>query len=201
MMNVMTEMKKTRQLHVNGKGGLRRQQQGAALLVALILLVLMTLLGISALQSGALEERMAGHTYDRSISFQSAEAALRETETYLNALATKPVVLATDPQCKSFAGVSPNPSINVCRAPTDGTEFWKDAADDKWTNATKVSSGSVDLTPQYIIEYLGATFTCLPQTPGIASDPGNCKRYRITVKSNAGDDRANVTLQSIFATE
>ena len=63
---------------------------------------------------------------------------------------------------------------------------------------TAIASGSVSLTPQYIVEYLGNTFECEPGSPSTSSD---CKRYRITARSNAGADRAAVMVQSTYATD
>jgi type IV pilus assembly protein PilX len=58
-------------------------QVGAALMMALIFLVLMTLLGTTAMRSSAFQEQMAGNSRDWNLAFQSAEAALREAETYV----------------------------------------------------------------------------------------------------------------------
>ncbi|MBK9217169.1 MAG: hypothetical protein IPL70_01255 [Uliginosibacterium sp.] len=56
----------------------RNRQSGAALVVGLVVLVLLTLLGIAAMRTSALEERMAGNLRESNIAFQSAEGALRE---------------------------------------------------------------------------------------------------------------------------
>jgi type IV pilus assembly protein PilX len=56
------------------------KQSGAVLFVGLILLVMLTLLGITALQVSTLEERMAGNSRDRNLAFQAAESALRDAE-------------------------------------------------------------------------------------------------------------------------
>lgn len=55
-------------------------QSGAALILALIFIVLLTMLGITAYGISSLEERMAGHSRDRLLAFQAAEAALRYCE-------------------------------------------------------------------------------------------------------------------------
>ncbi|HNC77604.1 MAG TPA: PilX N-terminal domain-containing pilus assembly protein, partial [Pseudomonadales bacterium] len=60
------------------RGGNR--QRGAILVVGLIVLLLMTLLGLSIMGGNAVEEKMAGNERDRQIAFQAAEAALREGE-------------------------------------------------------------------------------------------------------------------------
>jgi Tfp pilus assembly protein PilX len=55
----------------------RSTQDGMALIVSLVFLLLMTLIGISSMQNATLQEKMAGSVKFRNESFQAAEAALR----------------------------------------------------------------------------------------------------------------------------
>jgi len=55
-------------------------QRGMALLVSLVFLLLLTLIGLSSMQSATLQEKMAASVALRNQSFQSAEAALRVGE-------------------------------------------------------------------------------------------------------------------------
>ncbi|MFY0728542.1 pilus assembly PilX family protein [Pseudomonas sp. NFX15] len=57
-----------------------RNQRGMALLVSLVFLLLLTLIGLSSMQSATLQEKMAGSVALRNQSFQNAEAALRVGE-------------------------------------------------------------------------------------------------------------------------
>ncbi len=59
-------------------GGSR--ERGAALIIALLLLTIVSLLATAAWQAGMQEERMVGHQRDRSLAFEAAEAALRDGE-------------------------------------------------------------------------------------------------------------------------
>ncbi|WP_275097937.1 pilus assembly PilX family protein [Sedimenticola hydrogenitrophicus] len=61
------------------------QQGGAVLLVSLIFLILLTILGVSAMQTTLLQERMAGNMRDLNLAFQASEAALRGGEAWLPA--------------------------------------------------------------------------------------------------------------------
>jgi type IV pilus assembly protein PilX len=63
----------------------QRNEKGIVLLVGLIILLVMTLVGLSATRSTLLEERMSGSTTDNNVAFQAAEAALREGERSLQA--------------------------------------------------------------------------------------------------------------------
>lgn len=68
----------------NTANGIKSNQEGAILIVGLIVLLLMTLLGLSVMSGNAMEEKMAGNDRDRQIAFQAAEAALREGERLIN---------------------------------------------------------------------------------------------------------------------
>lgn len=58
----------------------KSRQHGAVLVVGLILLIMVTMLGLSAMQGTNLQERMSGNYRDRDLAFQAAEAALRAGE-------------------------------------------------------------------------------------------------------------------------
>jgi len=59
-----------------GGCGIARRQRGAVLVVAMILLVVLTLLGVSAMTTTRLEERMASNDQEINRAFQSAESGL-----------------------------------------------------------------------------------------------------------------------------
>jgi type IV pilus assembly protein PilX len=161
-------------------------QEGVALVVSLVFLVLVTLLVLGGARTANLEEKMTANAYDRNLAFQAAEAALREAEKYV--ADNKPAPSGTT--C----------SNGICPPPDNGaTPRWEDSSfNAAWKSAT-VSLGTLAGTaPQYLVEYLGSTFPC---RDGGASDPKNCKRYRTTARSSPSTDRATVTLQSVYATE
>jgi type IV pilus assembly protein PilX len=67
------------------------RQNGAILVVSLLLLLVLTMLGLTAMQMTRMEERMSGNTRDRDIAFQGAEAGLREGEAQLETLTEEPI--------------------------------------------------------------------------------------------------------------
>ena len=79
MMDKMTFSNSNRRLST-----LPGRQRGVVLIVSLILLMVLTLIGVTAMQTSTLEERMAGNAMDRSLAFQAAEAALRAGENELD---------------------------------------------------------------------------------------------------------------------
>ena len=52
-------------------------QTGSVLIISLVLLLIMTLLGISSIQMTTLDEKMAGNFQDKQKSLQAAESAIR----------------------------------------------------------------------------------------------------------------------------
>lgn len=72
------------------------KQQGATLIVALVMLLLISLLAVGGMQSSILQERMSSNAHDGSIAFQASEAALRQAEADLiNNLATRQTASGT----------------------------------------------------------------------------------------------------------
>lgn len=63
------------------------RQSGAALVITLIMLLLMTVLGLSSSNVGILQERMTSNVQDTNLAFQRAEETLRDIEQRLRLLA------------------------------------------------------------------------------------------------------------------
>ncbi|MBL8765489.1 MAG: hypothetical protein JNM07_14640, partial [Phycisphaerae bacterium] len=53
-------------------------QRGISIMVSLVLLVVVTLIALGSMRGVVMQARMSGASHDRSLSFQAAEAALRE---------------------------------------------------------------------------------------------------------------------------
>jgi len=66
----------------------RHSQHGAVLIISLLILLILTIMGVSSMRSSALEEKMASNSRDRNVGFQSAETAMRAAEVYIESLAT-----------------------------------------------------------------------------------------------------------------
>ncbi|MBN3562481.1 pilus assembly PilX family protein [Aliamphritea spongicola] len=58
----------------------RAREQGVVLIIALIFLLMLSLIGVSAMQGTTIQEKMAGNLRDQISAFNAAEAALREGE-------------------------------------------------------------------------------------------------------------------------
>lgn len=65
-------------------------QGGIALVMGLVLLLVITILGIAAIRSTTQQERMAANSLQHTVTFQSAELAIRQVMEQLRGQATAP---------------------------------------------------------------------------------------------------------------
>lgn len=71
-------------------GRTHRRERGMVLFISLMFLIVMTLIGITAMSGAGLQEKMAGNMRDKELSFEAAEAALRDAEINILSAATLP---------------------------------------------------------------------------------------------------------------
>jgi len=62
-------------MNKNNKFSSVKNQQGAALMVSMVLIFMLTILGISAMREATLEGQLAANAIQKEITFQSAESA------------------------------------------------------------------------------------------------------------------------------
>lgn len=96
----------------------RNSQRGAILVVALFMLLLLTIIGVSSMRGTALQESMAGSMRDSSLALQAAEAALRQGEDVVTEKFTNNTLSTLDaaPQAgtySSFPGVATVPAYSL----------------------------------------------------------------------------------------
>ena len=126
-----------------------QKQEGVALVVSLIILVSLTMLGMTAIQRTTTDLTIAGNQRETGLMFQSAEVGLVSAENYLDGIVTN----------ADFDGDDGMIEVD----PTDTTYLSPDYFDDaSWTvgNSTEaatslVSAFGVKEEPRYMIEYLG----------------------------------------------
>lgn len=179
------------------------RQQGVALVVALVLLVLVTLVGLAAMRGTTMQQKMASNLYDREVSFQTSEAAIRAAA---SAILTNTAVIARN--CGAggvlcagnpFADTTnPVPATGIITVPAGN-------------GAGQFTPSSVAVgQPQYIIENMGSWPDPNNQTGynqsanaaqyGAQGSSTAALYYRITARSSnptTTGDRATVTLQAM----
>jgi type IV pilus assembly protein PilX len=181
-----------------------KSQSGVVLIVGLIMLMLLTLIGVSGLQSTGLEEKMAGNQRDSNMAFQAAESALRAGEAAV--LAAKPDMVCPGTNTDGYYAKKDYD----CNGIQDSTEVWESvnwsaSASPPKTVEFPDAAGDFDYLsekPRYIVEYMetvcrdssGARVTTSPCT----TPNSTFKSYRITARAKGGSDVAIVVLQSIY---
>lgn len=173
-------------------------QRGVALVVALLLLVVITLVGLAAVRGTIMQQRMAANHFDRQVAFQSAEAAMRAATALI---ASNPGDIARNCQaggvyCQGNPFDEPGIKIITVNSGTGTGQF------DAGTLAAS--------QPQYVIENMGnwynpSTSTGYGQSAnshnyGAQGTSTTAVYYRVTARS--GDpalvgDRAVVVLQAM----
>ena len=131
-----------------------RKQRGAALIVVLILLILVTLLGLASLRGALMEERMSANMFDRGIAFQAAESALRIAEQKVRVAAAAGQSIGVD--CSAIgvicAGTPPNVNAsNPAKCEANSAGCWADIGEADKDAYSETVAG----TPQYYIEFMG----------------------------------------------
>ncbi|HHW75840.1 MAG TPA: hypothetical protein GX399_02210 [Xanthomonadaceae bacterium] len=159
-----------------------RRQSGAVLVISLLLLVIMTVLSTSAMQSTVLQERMAGNDRDRNLAFQAAEAALRDAEQYIQSN----VAPFAPFRPTSFNGES---GLYDSKSSPGSFSHYNDLSDSTKTRAFGAAALSgVAAQPRYLIELLAASCT----------GTNDSALFRITARAWGANSNTIVTLQSRY---
>ncbi|GAB3305932.1 pilus assembly PilX family protein [Luteimonas notoginsengisoli] len=162
----------------------RRRQAGISLLVVLILLLVTSVLGIAVLRSSAMQERMSGNMYDRSLAMQAAELGLSAGQQALNAA----------PKWQDTV-----PAVNDCNVSSVCPTFTKQG-DATWSAGPILGQADPlvpDTRSDYWIEYLGInqshmeTGGTIPASDSVVTGP----MFRVTARSQE-KGRAQVILQN-----
>ncbi len=165
-------------------------QNGAALITCLMLLVVMTLLGVHSITSTTMEERMAGNTRNKHLSFQAAEAAIRVAELYTENIIDGDTVFA------GTAGLYPRSNAGDADYP-----IWENV---DWTpgSADILDGGAVagvPTNPGYIVE----DYTTAPRDSDCILEipvPPGCMLpvYRITARGTGLTDTGVTIIQTTY---
>lgn len=180
----------------------RSAQQGYALFIVLMIMIVIALLVVTAVQSYNTEQRISANEADRKLAHSLAEAALQKGENKILEFYEKKVVFSEN--CVGSIGGQPHnglcatPNAVVPASIAHALEVAGKPQGNAWergngnqlhidTNGHKVAeirSEDVDRAPRYIIEYISADL-----------DHGSVI-YRITAKAWGKNRNTAVMLQS-----
>lgn len=123
-------------------------QRGMTLVIVLIFLMLLTMLGIGAMSTTTLQEKMAGNMKDQTIAFQSAESAARFGESQLRLMIERPIAETTGSN-DADVDVWPLGSNDYATA----TQAWWTATAEEYGTWSVKDLGQTAADPRYIVEY------------------------------------------------
>lgn len=164
--------------------------QGIALISAIIFLLILTVLGITGVNSTILTEKMSQNMRDMTTSFEAAESALGDGEQWIQAQIAPPaaVTTCTAPPCAVW-------QLNVLTTP------YKQAASWWQSNAHPLSTTILGLAqqPMYLIELY--SFVPYDLSPNSAASGRGYYYYRITARGVGDTVSATTNVQSIYAVQ
>lgn len=131
-----------------------QRQEGAVLVFCLIFLTVLTMMGVSGMESTTLEERMSANMVDHEAAFNAAETALQAGEAWLIAQQVLPII-STDGSTVVWQEDSMDPST-AAGGNDDGKYWWDDnnVGATWWTNNALAPSNvpGVASQPRYLVE-------------------------------------------------
>lgn len=205
-----------------------RKQSGAVLIIALVILGVTTLLGVSVMQSSTVNAKMATNSQERQQAFSAAEAAMREAENRINLVGFADASFRSSCNPTStlfcftsgctgglcFTGVfGPGDQQKDCSVvPASGTPsqygVWEDPVLDVWNTAGRFTPLSVNLpgyggitAGKYIIEFRCFVDTLADPntgTKGLVTNGNGDVYYRVTARGTSKTGRVDVMLQSAW---
>lgn len=173
-----------------------KKQQGAALIVAMVILVLLTIIGVQGMETSSLENRMVGNMRDKTLAFEAAEAAMLEAEVFLKTITN----------VGSFDGDGGDGYYDNTLLDIWNEVDWEGAGGNPNLSITAiVSIPDVYQPPQYVIQFIGKSEEDdVSGGYGVGGgydsgqSQGDVGIFRVTARGTGSTEKAVVVLQSVF---
>jgi type IV pilus assembly protein PilX len=161
-----------------------RTQRGAVLITSMLLLMVLTIIGVTVMQMSRMQERMAGNSRDVSLAFQAAEGALRNAERHIETFVVSPVLCSTGP-CDVWDEQAPDSAIS-----NKDADWWEDNG-----QAYDLEEfAGVKEAPVAVIEKLNDF-----NAGGMGWDDADPRDFfQVTARSTGGSGEAVVVLQTTY---
>ena len=169
------------------------RQQGAALIISLVLLLALTVIGIGSMNKASLEQRMAGNMGDLNLAFNATETASRGYALQVSASPNQPPSLDN---CNGVAG--------PCLTTGLANDWWNDSTTRThswWTANAQLYNGDIALVktnPHVIAESQGFVSDSLTQGHSYAGSSG-VNYYRLTVRGTGLSNNSEAIIQQTLA--
>lgn len=175
----------------------RQTEKGMALITVLVFLVVLTLVGITAMRSSGMQERMAGNLMDQDVSFQNTEAAVREGENWVNGLTYLPIVATANcgvPPCQD--AIWQQNSVWLNNGDFLNPLFWANSPNTRLAAAIPGVSGQA----QYVVERLG---TIPNSSNSLVLDyfADGIQVFRVTARGPGLTANSSTVIQSTYGKE
>jgi type IV pilus assembly protein PilX len=168
----------------------RQRESGAVLIIGLIMVLLISIIALSAIRSSNLQEAMAGNMRDRNIAFQAAESALVVGESQVHVYSAG--IVCTGQSTCHLRNAQP------FQPPEQSVIYLSDDDFENLARASELELEGVEEAPVYMIEEL-SLFT--PNDGGPlekGSGITNLVPYRITAKGKGLGAETTAIVQSIY---
>ena len=163
-----------------------RLNRGMVLVTSLVILLVITMLALSAVQSTSIQELISRNQRDSNLAFNAAETALVEAESIINSLSSL-----------SY-GDSVSPKIYDARSSGALTNLWNST----YVNASSSNVDVVASQPVFVIEHVRTVISDEDRLniDNIGQNPNTCctQMFRITARGTGGTDNAKVVLQTTY---
>lgn len=178
------------------------RQRGVVLLLALIMLLLMTVVGLAAIRGTGLQETMAGNMRERTIAFQHAEAGLRVGEDWIEDTPISNMNFDGGNGLYRDLGLPENNMFN------NGVREWTGQQwGERSTSSGLALVGDGEFpAPRYVIEEQTIPPLLCAEDDGSAIDLGSlpegpCIYYRVTARGVSASGNSDALVQSSFRKE
>ena len=171
-----------------------QRQRGIVLIVGLVMVLLITIIGLSAIRGSGLQEGMAGNMRDRNLSFQCAESGLRAGESIVApAVKILPAFDCTKGLCLDFEAT-----------PANSVRYWDD---DEWEESAvevDLELEKIEKKPRMVLEELDSNIGSCAANEGSAvglgsiTMSGDCIPYRVTSLCYGASQESKVIVQSAY---
>jgi type IV pilus assembly protein PilX len=178
-----------------------RRQRGAVMVISLLLLLIMTVLALSASQTTRMQERMAGNSRDHDLALQSAEAGVRGAERWIKDLAAAPSPCASG-KCNVYELDVPANDKSQTKPLIYRNQTWWDGVAQSYTASSDIKGSSSEpgmakANPQFMIEEQEDVPDALSVPP--TGPPPSRLYYKITARGVGGSDQSAVVIQSTWS--
>lgn len=150
-----------------------KSQQGTVLVISLMILIILSIVSVSAGTNSIYGERMVSNQIERSVAFQSAQYAASQAEQWLIAQGSK----------RPVASETRDGKYQIWVYTDKGSDWWVNENETWWLNNTSLATGYTATSdqPRYFVEEDPNVYTIdMSVGQGYSVNKDERKLFRIT---------------------